>query len=222
MTAMAAAGMMAAGIWAEAAAAVDTGSAVGVGATVKVGTLGVGGELTAGVSDYLGFRLGANALNWEHVQNSDDGKITGDLEWLSYNALLDLHPFGGGFRISGGGMLNKNKFKLHADLTKQVKLDDQEFSLSNLNGEVTFSEFAPYAGIGYGNAVSADGRWHFSCDFGVMFQGEPKVSASATASDPALQPAVDAALANEVAARQNAAKAFRYYPVVSVGLSFRF
>ena len=199
-----------------------TGSAGGVGATVKVGTLGVGGELTLGLCDYAGIRLGANAFSYEPSTDTDEGKITGDLEWLSYGALLDIHPFGGGFRISGGGMLNKNKFKLRADLTKPVELNDREYSLSELHGQVTFEDFAPYLGIGYGNAVGADGRWHFSCDFGVMFQGEPKVDATAKSSNPALQPAVDAALAQEVEDIKDDAKNFQYYPVISVGVSFRF
>jgi hypothetical protein len=55
-----------------------------------------------------------------------------------------------------------------------------------------------------------------------MFQGEPKVSATATASDPALQPYVDQALANEVAKIQDDASAFKLYPVISVGVSYRF
>jgi hypothetical protein len=136
--------------------------------------------------------------------------------------LLDIHPFGGGFRVSGGGMLNKNEIQLRANLDRTVEIDDQEFSLSDFKGEVTFEEMAPYLGIGYGNAVGADGRWHFSCDFGVMFQGEPKVSASATASNPAIQPIVDEALDREVADLQDDANAFKYYPVISAGVSFRF
>jgi hypothetical protein len=55
-----------------------------------------------------------------------------------------------------------------------------------------------------------------------MFQGEPKVAASATASDPALQPYVDQALANEVADIQDDASVFQFYPVISVGVSYRF
>lgn len=200
----------------------DTGSAGGVGATVKVGTLGVGGELTLGLGDYLGFRVGANALDWKHTDNSDDGTIQGDLEFLSYSALLDIHPFGGGFRISLGGLLNDNKLNLQADLTEPVELNGQKYSLSDLRGEVTFGDFAPYLGIGYGNAVSADGRWHFSCDFGVMFQGEPQISATAKSSNSALQPVVDAALAQEIEDIKDDAKNFQYYPVISLGVSFRF
>ncbi len=198
------------------------GSAGGVGLTVKAGTLGGGLEATIGASDYLGFRFGVNMMNAGPSLSQDEGTIKTDLDWLSYGALVDLHLFGGGFRISGGGLINKNKFKMTADLTKSVELNNQEYYLDSLDGQVTFSELAPYVGIGYGNAVGADGRWHFSCDFGVMFQGSPTVSASAKASDPAIQPYVDEALAAEVADIQDDANAFKYYPVISVGVSYRF
>jgi hypothetical protein len=200
----------------------STGSAGGVGLTVKAGTLGVGLDATIGAGDYLGFRLGFNTLNVGPTLEQDEGTIKTDLDWRSYGGLVDIHPFGGGFRISGGALINKNKFKMNADLTKSVSLDGQDYYLNDLSGEVTFSEMAPYAGIGYGNAVSADGRWHFSCDFGVMFQGSPKVSATATASDSRIQPYVDDALSREIASIQEDANAYQYYPVISIGISFRF
>lgn len=207
---------------AKLAGAAQEGSAGGVGLTVKLGTLGGGLEATVGASDYLGFRLGANMMSAGPSIERDEGTIKTDLDWLSYGALVDLHVFGGGFRVTGGGLINKNKFKLSADLTESVTLDGKHYELSDLNGQVTFGELAPYVGIGYGNAVGADGRWHFACDFGVMFQGEPKVEARATASDSRLQPLVDEALKREVADIQDDANAFKYYPVISVGVSYRF
>lgn len=198
------------------------GSAGGVGLTVKLGTLGGGLEATVGASDYLGFRFGFNMMSAGPSIERDEGTINTDLDWLSYGALVDLHVFGGGFRVTGGGLINKNKFKLSADLSESVTLDGEHYELSDLSGQVTFGELAPYVGIGYGNAVGADGRWHFACDFGVMFQGEPKVEASATASDSRLQPIVDEALRREVADIQDDANAFKYYPVISIGVSYRF
>ena len=200
----------------------ESDSAGGLGFTAKVGTLGAGGDVTIGANDYLGMRLGGSGFGWKGSRAVDEGTVHGDLELLAYSALLDVHPFGGGFRISGGGMLNKNKVRLQADLDKSVTLDGRDFTLSDLQGEVTFAKWAPYLGIGYGNAVGADGRWHFACDFGVMYQGSPKVTASATASDPALQPVVDEALDNESANIQDDANAYKYYPVISLGISYRF
>ncbi|MEI6166862.1 MAG: hypothetical protein WCS52_06685 [bacterium] len=197
-------------------------SAGGLGLTVKAGTLGAGLEATVGVNDYLGFRFGVNMMSAGPSIERDEGTINTDLDWLSYGPLVDLHVFGGGFRVTGGALINKNKFNLKANLNDSVTLDGQAYDLSALSGQVTFSEWAPYLGFGYGNAVGADGRWHFACDFGVMFQGEPKVEASATASDPALQPYVNQALAKEVADIQDDASAFQFYPVISVGVSYRF
>lgn len=203
-------------------AAMEEVTGTGVALAAKVGTLGGGLEATVGANDYLGFRFGFNMLNLGPSISRDEGTIDTDLQWLSYGAMADLFPFGGGFRLTGGGLINKNRFKLKADLTKSVSLDGQDYMLDELSGEVTFAELAPYFGIGYGNAVASDGRWHFLCDFGVMFQGSPKVSASAVSSDPAIQPIVDEALQREVAKIQDDANAFKYYPVIAVGVSFRF
>lgn len=198
------------------------GSAGGVGLTVKAGTLGGGLEATIGANDYLGFRFGVNMMSAGSSFDWEDNTIKAEMDWLSYGALADLHVFGGGFRVTGGALINKNKFKLKSDQSESVVLNGQEYSASDFRGQVTFSELAPYVGIGYGNAVGADGRWHFACDFGVMFQGEPKVAASATSSDPGLQPVLDEAISIEVAKIQDDANAFKYYPVISVGISYRF
>ena len=204
------------------AMAVPADDSTGIGVSAKVGTLGVGGDLTIGVSDYFGVRLEVNGFGWNPTFERDEGTVQGDVEWLSYGALLDCFPAGGGFRVTGGLLLNKNKLKLKADLKKPVELDGNDYSLSDLNGEVTFNETAPYVGIGYGNAVGAGQRWHFTCDFGVMFQGSPKISASARASDPALQGVVDEALDREVADIQDDADVFKYYPVIAAGVSYKF
>ncbi len=219
----AAAGMiMAQGVLGAPATPFEEDSATGIGLTAKVGTLGLGADLTLGLNDYLGIRFEVNGGSYADTYEDDDGTIKGDIEWLTYGALLDLYPAGGGFRISGGAFANKNKVKLTGDLAGTVELDGREFWLDDLKGEVTFSDFAPYVGIGYGNAVGAGQRWHFSCDFGVMFQGEPEITASARASDPAIQGEVDRALDREVEDIQDDADAFKYYPVISAGVSFKF
>lgn len=194
----------------------------GIAISAKLGTLGPGADLTVGVNQYLGTRFQANGGSWEPTIENDDGTIQADFEWLTYGALLDWFPAGGGFRITTGLYLNKNKAKMDADLTESVTLGGEEYYLDELEGSIKFADTAPYLGIGYGNAVAPDSRWHFSCDFGVLFQGAPEITASARASDPALQPAVDAALEREVADLEDDASILRFYPVIAVGVSFQF
>ena len=96
------------------------GGAAGARAEValggKAGTLGGGVELTVGLSPQWNVRLGVNAYNY-----TDDGR---EASGIDYDAkaqaahgrrlLLDFHPGGRGFRLSGGADLQR-----HADRRPQ-------------------------------------------------------------------------------------------------------
>jgi hypothetical protein len=198
-------------------------TAVGeVGATVKVGTLGLGAEASVGIAPRLNVRAGYNTLSYERDFTMDDADVTGELDWQTIPILLDWHAFGGGFRISAGGVINNNEVLISADPTEPFELQDAAYWIDSLDGKITFDSTSWYLGVGYGNAVDRDGRWHVSCDFGVMYHGEPKVEATAVAQDPLIQALLDQDLQKEVADFQDDIKAFVWYPVVSVGVSFRF
>ena len=194
----------------------------GVGVAVKVGTLGFGTDLTVGVSERTNVRLMYNTASYDFVRDEDAGEVQTDFDWQSYGALIDWHPAGGGFRISAGLFKNDNVVDLTGDLDDTVNLGGVDFALSALVGQVTFEDVAPYIGFGFGNALDEEGRWHFTCDFGLLFQGEPSVDAAATSSVPSLQFVVDEALAIEVDEIEDDLEFFTIYPVVTVGMSYRF
>jgi hypothetical protein len=198
-----------------------------VGLTAKAGTLGFGGDLTVGLIKQLNIRLGMNYLNVDIARDnvtSEAKEISVALDMQTVQALLDWHPTGGGFRISAGGMFNDNRLALSAVPNDTVKINDVNFTVSSLDGEATFPQLAPYLGIGYGNAGSADKdtHWRFSFDLGVLFQGAPTLKLTATASNPAIQSILDDALAEETKKQQDDANAFKIYPVLSAGLSYVF
>jgi hypothetical protein len=193
-----------------------------VGVSPKIGTLGPGVDVTLGLSERSNLRLFGHMFTYNFVANRVEGDIDADIKGLNYGALLDFHPGGSSFRLSLGVMINANEVDLDADLTEAVNLAGIDFNLDDLTGEISFDELAPYIGIGFGNAVGADGNWHFSFDLGVFYQGEPTVSASAVSSIPALQPVVDFALAEEVADIQDDADKFTLYPFLAIGLSYKF
>jgi hypothetical protein len=199
--------------------------AEGVGITAKVGTLGLGGELTAGLLQRVNGRLGFNALSISaDLSDDEDGveDVSGDLELQTVSLLLDWHPWkDGGFRLSAGAILNNNEVSLTAESDVVVQLGDSAYLISDLNGDVTFDDIVPYVGLGYGNAVG-EGNWHFSFDLGVMFQGEPDVSLSATALIPAQQDALNASIEQEIQDIEEDTEVFTMYPVLSFGLSYKF
>jgi hypothetical protein len=85
-----------------------------------------------------------------------------------------------------------------------------------LNGVVDFKSTAPYFGVGWGNATN--GRFGLALDLGVVLQGIPQVSLTATglvSSDPNFVQELN----REVQELENDISAFKYYPVISLGLS---
>lgn len=203
----------------------------GVGGVAKLGLLGVGGELTLGVSQKTNLRLGVNRLNLgfdfssnddeNDVSNSEEVSLGFDLHSIS--GLLDWHPEGGGFRLSAGLILNNNEINVTADLSKSISINDVDYSLDSLQGNGSFRSLAPYIGLGWGNAVDKNGRWTFAFDLGLMFQGDPDISITATASDPRVQ-----AMLNEDLEKQSTqweddyGKYVSIWPVMSFGIGFRF
>lgn len=219
------AGVLVAGVVALGA----TSALAAAGATLKLGTLGLGADLTVGISGKLNARANLNYFKYGKTITEDEdedgnggGTIKPKLNLLSVGALLDWHPWAQGFRASAGLYLNRNKVDLTAETNDTVEINDQEYSVSDIGGKVDFNSLAPYLGIGYGNAVQSNGHWHFSLDVGAMLSGSPKVALRATASDPALQPQLDADIAEEVEEIEDDLGVFTIYPVVSLGVSYLF
>lgn len=201
--------------------------AEGVGLTAKAGTLGMGADLTLGLASRLNARAGINALSYEfdvggEGEDGDAEEIQSELDWQSIMAVLDWHPWAGGFRLSGGLVLNNNEILLSADVNESIEIGDREYTVSDLTGKVTFDDVVGYVGIGYGNAVGENGRWHFALDLGVMFQGVPEVTIEATASDSALQNMLNADIERETEDFEEDLEAFDMFPVLSIGISYKF
>ena len=94
--------------------------------------------------------------------------------------------------------------------------------IGELSGSVRFNNWAPYIGLGYGNAVlDADKTWGFVFDIGIMWQGSPDVDLSANGTK-AEDPTFKEDLAKEETDIQGDADVFRIYPVLSFGISYQF
>lgn len=196
---------------------------VGVGA--KLGTLGVGVELTKDFMPTVNGRVGLNVLNLARDGAEDGVDYNIDLELSSILMVLDWHPFSGGIRLSAGAAYNNNELSLVAKPTNtSYTIGNTTYTpteVGSLRGTVMFDDVTPYLGIGWGNAVSKDDRFTFALDIGVLFQGttESKLTADGTlATDPTFQ----AELAQEQKNLNDALDAFEMYPVIALGFAYRF
>lgn len=212
---------------------------------VHAGTLGGGVGLTIGVREKLNVRIGGSFFSYStetegEDDNPNDGvgslEYDGDLDLSNGHILADWHPFSGGFRLSGGLLLNGNEFSAAAQCNQnQCEVGDQTFEdddLGRITAATDFDSVAPYLGIGWGNAVAAGSPWGFQAELGVVFQGEANIQLNqeggcqGTVGTVQGQAACRAQVRAELDREQNEINddldEFDIYPLLSIGISYRF
>jgi hypothetical protein len=194
---------------------------------VRAGTLGIGVELSYPISQRFGVRLNVDSYKYSKTFKQDDIEYDGEAKLKTGSLLFDWYPFANNFRISAGPMYNGNKLGLTGKPSGGTfTIDGVVYNASDvgtLNGQVDFKKYVPYAGIGYGRPIGTGLSLTF--DLGVVFQGTPTATLSATCG-PTATPTICAQLQSDVASQQQTAndnlKDFRYYPVVTLGLAYTF
>jgi hypothetical protein len=111
---------------------------------------------------------------------------------------------------------------LSAEPSDTLEFEDTEYEVLGLDGKVTFPSLNYYLGIGYGNAVSRNGRWNIVLDLGVVYAGTLNADATAEAADPTLQDQLNTDLRTTLDNLEDDARGLVMYPVLSLGLSVGF
>ncbi len=200
------------------------GYAQNVSLNVKAGTLGAGLEVEGVLFDSFGARVGFNTLSYDYSGTEDDIEYDIDLTLESVSLLVDWHPFQGAFRISGGGLYNNNHLELDAKSTATYEIGDTTYTatqIGTLDGEIDFNDIAPYVGLGWDTSFGKKNRIGFLVELGAMYQESPdvKLDVSGTIStDQAFQ----SDLAKEEDSLQDEMDFFKFYPVIAIGLNYRF
>ena len=193
---------------------------VGIGVTGKAGTTGLGADLTVPlISNWVNLRAGYNGFSFRPSTTQGDIKYKADVQLQNVPILIDVHPFHGSFRITGGVYYNKNEFDLSSIVDASTVGSGAGSGTVNLNGNISWSkEFAPYFGIGFGNAAADDsGAVGFSLDIGAYYQGSSDVILTESTGT------VSAAdLAVEARQLEDDLDSLKFFPVVTVGIHFRF
>ena len=219
------------------------GSSWSLGA--HVGSAGPGLTVGFEVLPSFAFRgLAQPGLTISRDMERDGYDYRGRLELQSFGALADWHPFAGtsgaagGFRLTGGAFINGNALSGKAR-DPALEIGDRPYD-AELNARATFAAVAPYLGVGWAGRLGRS-NWAFTADVGAMYTGAPRLSASghvlrgaggqcdfsvagsgtATLTG-ACPPRLKADLEKEHAELKRTLDKFRWYPVLQLGVVYRF
>jgi len=187
---------------------------------VKAGTLGPGIDVSFGVINMLSVRVGGTYLPVSFTETIDDEDVT--VEFTADNvigaasALLDFHPFGGMFRLTGGFFYNMIEIDGSGRPLESYFMEDKEFTpdrLGSLSVNASYENtISPYLGLGFGNAIGGS-RLTFMVDLGMLYAGSPVIDMTGTGM---IRGTADFdTILNE------GIESFQWYPNISMGLSFR-
>jgi hypothetical protein len=190
---------------------------------VQGGTLGAGIGAAYSFNSWSGVHAEVEGFGLSHSFTVDDNKYDGHLSLKQGGLYLDLFPFSSsGFRVTGGALFNGDKLTGHA-----VPDADGNYKIGNdlvpavgpaPSATVRLPSVMPYLGVGYGHKPVSKG-FGFMCDLGVAY-GRPHVSYSVPAiySQLTTQANIDQEQQNIT----DHVERYRWYPVVQVGVTYRF
>ncbi len=201
---------------------------MGLDLGVHVGTTGVGVDLSLPITETLKLRGGYNTFEFDMDLEDTEVNYEAQLDMTATSLVFDWHPFKSGFRFTAGA----RSFSSNNIGGSAVPSASQTFTLNNvvynaadlaqLDVDVQFEEdVVPYYGIGWGNPSNGD-RFTFTLDLGAVNVGTPEVNMLATCINVLVCTTINADVAAEQQQLRDDLEDFEWWPVVSLGFSYRF
>lgn len=192
-------------------------------AGITGGTLGIGPEIGYRLSENIGVRANASFLSISHGFDSDDIEYDGKVKLQSFGAMLDVYPFGGGFRVSGGFRINNNKARATAEPSGgSYDINGTTYTaaeIGTLRADTDIKNFAPALTLGYGGGLSSG--FVFGIEAGALFQGRVKIKPltyTGTLDSAELRADLEA----ERQSVQDDIDDYKVYPILQLTIGYRF
>ena len=198
----------------------------GIGA--KAGTLGLGLEGRWSPLPWVDVRIGVNQFDYDASGSQAgieyDSTLALDTYYVTGNFRFPLSPF----RVTAGVFSNGNELQMTSQDTGGADLTIGGISFSaadfgTLQSTTSFEKTSPYLGFGYDFEVF--GKVGLNFDLGVLWQGEPTVSLTASGLESAptqVQALLEPALEAERLELEDEISDFKAWPVISLAFIYNF
>lgn len=202
-----------------------------MGTALRVGTLGIGVDVDFALGERASVRLGYSGYSLNRTVDQTDVTYDGTLKLSNPSATLDWYVAKGGFRVSLGAVASGSEVTAvgipNSNLRYTVNGNSYSVAqLTSLSGRFRLgNSVAPYLGVGWGNPVRTGRHWSFLFDLGAVYGGTPDIVLNAGCSS-TVPAAICSQLATDIEAEKqklrNELTGIRWYPVLSLGLGYRF
>lgn len=206
---------------------------------LRVNSLGPGIDLATPLSHSFNLRAGFNLFNFGYNFNIDGVNYYSGVHLRSGQLTLDWFPRHRGFRISPGIIYVRNNLSAVTgvpaghifNLASESFINSVDDPMSGTAAVVLPRKLAPSLTVGFGNMIPRSGRHlSFPMEFGVAYTGAPKIDVTLDGTACIRQgcfafsqnPEAEASLRQEIHDLNEDLKRVPVFPVVSVGMAYRF
>ncbi|HET7868159.1 MAG TPA: hypothetical protein VFL86_27435 [Burkholderiaceae bacterium] len=188
------------------------------------GSIGLPGVMAGYAQPFGGFTLRGDLATLrvpDQTVNEEGITYTSDATLNRLGLFADWFALGG-WRLTGGITFNQMNLDLHGQGNGGViNIGGTNYTTSpddRFDVQIEFPKTTPYLGLGYGHQAGSGG-FGFVFDLGASI-GRAKLSA--TASGPNLGQASQADIDRELEELRNGVGKVRFFPQLSLGLTYRF
>lgn len=196
----------------------------GLGLAVSGGTLGVGPELSYRWNGLFDVRVSATMIGASGHGTVSDYRYRGHLHLANWGGSIGVHPFRNGFRLAAGVRDTRaNRIRFGG-----TPRDAQDYGgilyppdrAAMLDGTIRARDVSPLVTIGYDRTFNSG--LTLAVDGGVMLHGRPRVTHLSASGEIVTNPAAGNELAREEDQLRRQARDYPFYPIVQLGLGYRF
>jgi len=193
-------------------------------AGLTAGSDGVGLDLKYKLSPTLVLRARGAGIDFSDTENSDGIRYHGRVKFATGGGFLDWHPFANGFLLSGGVVAGEREVTLSGAAEADVTIQGHTYTpaqIGSVDGRAKLPGAAGFLGVGYDSTFVQRGRIGFNVLAGVQLSGAPKVQLASNGLLATTPQLINDLMHEEDEVRHDL-NFTKYYPALSLGLTYRF
>ena len=184
----------------------------------SVSTLGVGVDISYRQNSFIAYRLSAFTQPFDTKIKLKGIQYKTEDSSHSVGLLLDIFPFENAFRISAGAYY----FKLDTALSTSVDAINPIYEelINQTSGKATWERLAPYIGLGWESTQQSESSLGWHASLGALYMGKARVSFQLP--DVPIPKRYVGRIQAEEDNIKNKVHKYTWYPVLSLGFTYRF